>query len=119
MTKVRDEIPEDKLVFWIFDNLTEMSVGVSDDELIMFCRRAFRYHKSKGDLALYIINEQAHTEMFRARLYQLSDVYIRLLGENTSEGIETSIQVMKGIFNFDSKKAKYIIDETGQMQFKD
>ena len=119
MTKFRDEIPEDKLVFWVFDDLTEMSVGVPEDELLRFCRRAFRYHKSKGDLALYMINEQAHSEIFRAKLYQLSDTYIRLLGENTPEGIETSIQVMKSVFNFDSKKAKYIIDEKGQMLIKD
>jgi KaiC/GvpD/RAD55 family RecA-like ATPase len=119
MASVRNGVPEDKLVFWIFDDLTEMGIGLPEEELLIFCRRAFRYHKSKGDLALYMINEKAHSEMFRAKLYKLSDVYIRLLGENKPEGIETRIQVMKGVFNFDSKKTKYIIDEKCQMQLED
>jgi KaiC/GvpD/RAD55 family RecA-like ATPase len=117
MAQVREEILKGKLVFWILNDLTSMSIGVPEDELLKFCRRAFRYHKSLGDLALYIMNEQAHSEMFRAKLYPLSDVYIRLRGENTPGGIETSVQVLKSVFNFNSKNAKYIINEKGRMQF--
>lgn len=115
MTRVRNKIPEDKLVFWIMDDLTEMSVGVPENELIMFCRRAFRYQKWRKDMALYIINEHAHSKIFLAKLHQLSDVYIRFLGKNTPEGIETNIQILKAFLNFDPKKTKYRIDEKSQM----
>ncbi len=117
MTRVRRDILENKSVFWIFYSLTDMSVGISEDDLIKFCRRALRYHKYCGDLALYALTEQAHSERFRAKLYQLSDVFIKFIGEDTPDGIDTSLQVMKGIFNFSSKKTKYLLDEKGRFQF--
>ncbi|WXG42070.1 MAG: hypothetical protein WED07_15125 [Candidatus Freyarchaeum deiterrae] len=117
MTRVRSSIPEDMSAFWIFTDLTDMSIGVSEDEVLKFCRRAFRYHKWCGDMAIYTLNEQAHTERFLAKLYQLSDVFIKFIGEDTREGIDTSIQILKSSFNFNSKKAKYLLDEKGNMQF--
>nr|MDO8080906.1 hypothetical protein [Candidatus Freyarchaeota archaeon] len=117
MTKARNSIPEGKPVFWIFTDLTDMSIGIPEDEVLKFCRRAFRYHKWCGDMAIYTLNEQAHSERFRAKLYHLSDVFIKFLAEDTHEGIDTSIQVIKSSFNFNSKKTKYILDEKAQMQF--
>jgi hypothetical protein len=117
MTGARNDVSEDKSVFWIFNSLTDMNIGVPEDELIKFCRRAFRYHKSKGDLALYLLHDQAHSERFRAKLYQLSDVFIKFIAEDIPKGIDTSIQVLKGPFNFNSKKTKYLLDENGRIQF--
>ncbi len=117
MTKVRNSISEEKSVFWIFSTLTDMSIGLPEDDLVMFCRKAFRYHKHCGDLALYTLTEQAHSKRFQAMLYQLSDVFIKFTGEETQEGIDTSLQILKGIFNFSSKKTRYVIDEKGQIQF--
>nr|MDO8081019.1 hypothetical protein [Candidatus Freyarchaeota archaeon] len=117
MSRVRDSVSKDKSVFWMFSSLTDMSIGVPEDELLKFCRRAFRYHKWCGDLALYTLTEQAHSEMFRAKLYQLSDVFIKFLAEDTREGINTSIQILKSAFNYDSKKSQYILNEKGQIQF--
>lgn len=74
MAQVRENIPGNKKVYWYFRDLTSMSVGVPEDELLRFCWRAFRYHKQKGDLAIYLMNEKAHTDRFFAKLYQLSDV---------------------------------------------
>ncbi len=118
MAKVRNSISEDKSAFWILNSLTEMSIGVpEDDELLKFCRRAFRYHKQKGDLALYILNEEAHSERFRAKLYNLSDVFIKFIAEYTPEGMDTHIQVFKNHFNYNSAKTKYILDKKGKIQF--
>jgi hypothetical protein len=117
MTKVRNSIPEDKSVFWIFTDLTDMSIGILEGEVLKFCRRAFRYHKWCGDMAIYTLNEQAHSERFRAKLYQLSDVFIKFIGEDMREGIETSIQVLKSSFNFNSKKTKYLLNEKSHVRF--
>ncbi|MFB0563635.1 MAG: hypothetical protein ACETWM_20745 [Candidatus Lokiarchaeia archaeon] len=119
MSKVRESIPSDKWVRWAFYNLTNMSIGVPEDELVKFCRRAFRYHKQHGDLAIYLLNEKAHTDMFFAKMYQLSDVFIKLIAEETSTGIESGIQVIKGVFPFQSKKPFFDINENGEIQFKD
>ncbi len=117
MTKVRNSIPEDKSVLWVFISLTDMSVGVPEDELVKFCRRAFRYHKFCRDLAIYLLVEPAHSEMFRAKLYQLADVFIKFLGEEKPEGISTSLQILKGNFNFSSIKTRYQLDEKSHIQF--
>jgi KaiC/GvpD/RAD55 family RecA-like ATPase len=117
MTNVRSNISEEKSVFWLFHSLTDMSIGVPEEEVLKFCRRAFRYHKWCGDLAAYTMNEQAHTEMFRAKFYQLSDVFIKFVGEHTDKGVDTSIQILKGIFNWDPKKSKYLLDEKGYIHF--
>ncbi|MEM3585744.1 MAG: hypothetical protein QXO71_00340 [Candidatus Jordarchaeaceae archaeon] len=118
MTDIRNKIPEDNQVFWVFYSLTEMSIGVPEDELIMFCRRAFRYHKWCKDMALYILNEQAHTEPFLAKLYQLSDVYIKFIAEDTNTGKATIIQILKSPLNYNSTKVKLPMDEKGQIRFK-
>ncbi|MEM2145421.1 MAG: hypothetical protein QW279_08665, partial [Candidatus Jordarchaeaceae archaeon] len=118
MADVRTHIPENKPVFWVFYSLTEMSIGVPEDELIMFCRRAFRYHKSRKDLALYILNEQAHSETFLAKLYQLSDIYIKFIAEDTHSGKATLLQILKSPLNYNSAKVKLPMDEKGQIKFK-
>jgi len=115
MTRVRDSVPKDKDVFWIFYSLTDMNIGLPEDEVLKFCRRAFRYHKWWGDLALYTINERAHTEMFRAKLYQLSDVFINFVSEETRGGMDTSIQILRSPFGYSSKRTRYFLDERGQI----
>ena len=117
MTSVRNSVSDDKSVFWVFHSLTDMSIGVPEDELLKFCRRAFRYHKSKGDLALYTFIKEAHSNIFHAKLYQLSDVFIKFIAENAPQGMRTVIQIIKSTFNYDSKKTKYTLDEKGQIQF--
>ncbi|WXG41990.1 MAG: hypothetical protein WED07_14705 [Candidatus Freyarchaeum deiterrae] len=117
MTKVRDSIPSDKSVLWVFSSLTDMSIGIPEDELLKFCRRAFRYHKKCGDIAIYLMVEQAHSEIFHAKLYILSDVFIKFIVEDVLEGKNTRIQILKSSFNYDSKKTKYILDEKGRIQF--
>ena len=119
MTRARDDVSENKSVFWLFNSLTDMNIGVPEEDLLKFCRRAFRYHKSKGDLALYLLNEQAHSEIFLAKLYQLSDVFIKFIAEDIPRGIDTSIQVLKGPLNFNSIKTKYLLDENGCIKFVD
>lgn len=118
MADVRTHIPENNPVFWVFYSLTEMSIGVPEDELIMFCRRAFRYHKWRKDMALYVLNEQAHSETFLAKLYQLSDIYIKFMAEDTYGGRAASIQVLKSPLNYNSAKVKLPMDEKGQISFK-
>jgi KaiC/GvpD/RAD55 family RecA-like ATPase len=117
IARVRSNISENKSVFWIFHSLTDMGIGVPEDKLLKFCRAAFRYHKQYGDLVLYTLIERAHSERFLAKLYQLSDIFIRLIGEDKPEGIETSLQILKGNFNYSSKKARYQLDEKNQIQF--
>jgi hypothetical protein len=118
MADVRTRIPENKQVFWIFYSLTEMSIGVPEDELIMFCRRAFRYHKWRKDMALYILNEQAHSETFLAKLYQVSDVYIKFMAEDTHSGKNTLIQIIKSPLNYNPAKIKLPLDEKGSTSKK-
>ncbi|MHA1605573.1 MAG: hypothetical protein ACTSWF_13085, partial [Candidatus Freyarchaeota archaeon] len=117
MTMVRDSVPKDKDVFWIFYSLTDMNIRVPEDDVLKFCRRAFRYHKWWGDLALYTINERAHTEMFRAKLYQLSDVFINFISEETQGRMDTSIQILRSLFGYSLKKTRYLLDERGWIQF--
>nr|MDO8080905.1 hypothetical protein [Candidatus Freyarchaeota archaeon] len=117
MTNVRNSIPEDKRVFWAFYSLTEMSIGVPENELVKFCRRAFRYHKWCGDLAFYLLNEKAHTEIFRAKMYPLSDVLIKFIAEDTRDGLDTFIQVLKSPLNYNPIKVKFLLNEKGQMLF--
>ena len=119
MTRVRNNVPKDKSALWIFHSLTGMNIGVPEDELAKFCRRAFRYHKYCGDLAFYVMAEQAHSKRFHALLFQLSDVFIKFMGENTPEGIDTSIQILKGVFRFNSKKTKYTVTEKGEIKFSE
>ncbi|MGQ9721626.1 MAG: hypothetical protein ACUVXA_09935 [Candidatus Jordarchaeum sp.] len=119
MTSVRNAVPEDKSVFWIFYSLTDMSIGISEDELLKFCRRAFSYHKWHGDLALYTLKEQAHSEIFHAKLYQLSDVLIKFIAENMEEGLDTSIQILKSPLYYNPTKTKYRLNEKGHIQFLD
>lgn len=113
MAQVRESLPSDKKVYWYFRDLTSMSIGVPEDELLRFCRRAFRYHKQKGDLAGYAINEKGHTDRFFAKVYQLSDVFIKLIAEEVSEGLDRSVQVIKSVFPFQSKKTFYDIEQSG------
>ncbi|WXG42072.1 MAG: hypothetical protein WED07_15135 [Candidatus Freyarchaeum deiterrae] len=115
MTDVRNSIPENRKVFWAFYSLTEMSIGVHEDELIKFCRRAFRYHKWCGDQALYILNEQAHSEIFLSKLYQLSDVFIKFIAEDTRKGIDTFIQILKSPLKYDQAKVKFLLDRKGRL----
>lgn len=118
MAEIRTRIPENNPVFWVFYSLTEMSIGIPEDELIIFCRRAFRYHKSRKDLALYILNEQAHSETFLAKLYQLSDIYIKFMAEDTHSGKTTLLQILRSPLNYNSAKVILPVDEKGKIYFK-
>lgn len=119
MSSVREKIPKDKRIYWYFPNITNMSIGVPEDDLVKFCRRAFRYHKQQGDPAIYVFNEKAHTDMFFGKLYQLSDVFIKLLAKENSWGLENSIQVMKNMITIQPKKAFYDVNENMEIQFRD
>lgn len=119
MSTVRENVPRDKRVYWNFPNITNMSIGASEDDLLKFCRRAFRYHKQQGDQAIYVFNERAHTSIFFGKLYQLSDVFIKLISDERLWGIENSIQAIKNVWTARAtKKAFYDVKENMEIQFR-
>lgn len=117
MKKVREGLGENRSALWVFDSLTDMSIGVSEQELIKFCRRAFRLHKSYRDPAFYLLNWEAHEKKFRSIINQLADVVIEFRVEEKQDKLKNYLQVIKGVFIIDTKKLYYEVDRNGETIF--
>jgi len=117
MKQVREDLGENKSALWVFDSLTDMSIGVSEEELVKFCRRVFRFHKSFRDIAFYLLNWEAHEKKFRAIMNQLADVVIEFKVEEKQDKLKNYLQVIKGVFLIDTKKLYYEVEGSGETIF--
>ncbi len=106
LKKVREGF-ENKQVVWVFDSLTGLSIGVSEENLAKFCRRIFRLHKSHKDLSFYLLNMNAHSDKFLAIVTQLADIVIHFKIEEKEEKLRNYVQVIKGVFPIDTTKLYY------------
>lgn len=107
MKKIREGIGENRQAIWVFVSLTDLSIGVSEEDLAKFCRRIFRLHKSCKDLAFYLMNMEAHSGKFIAVITQLSDIVIHFKVEEKEDRLKNYLQVIKGVFPIDTKKLYY------------
>jgi len=110
MRSVRESLPLDSWAIWIFGSLTDLSMGVPEEEVARFYRRVIRFHKHYGDLAFYMLNMDAHETKFRAILSQLSDVIIQFKVEEAGEKLRNYMQVIKAQFPIDTTKLYYEIE---------
>jgi KaiC/GvpD/RAD55 family RecA-like ATPase len=115
MRTVRESLPENAWVVWVFFSLTDLSIGVSETEIARFFRRASRLHKQYGDLAFYLLNMDAHNPKFLAIISQLVDVIINFRMEENAEKIRNYTQVIKSPFPIDTKRLYYDIDPNGNI----
>ncbi|MEX2705893.1 MAG: RAD55 family ATPase [Candidatus Freyrarchaeum guaymaensis] len=115
MRTVRKKIPEDLWVIWTFLTLTDLSVGVSEEEISRFIRRALRLHKQYGDIAFYLLNMDAHSKRFLAVINQLMDVVINFKVEEAGEKLRRYIQVIKSPLPNDTTKLYYDVDADGKL----
>ncbi len=115
MRSVREDLPSSSWAIWIFETLTDLSMGIPEEEVARFYRRAIRFHKQYGDLAFYMLNMDAHETKFRAILSQLSDVIIHFKVEETGEKLRNYMQVIKAPFPFDTTKLYYDIESNGNI----
>lgn len=113
MRNVRENLPEDVWVIWVFWSLTDLSIVLSEDEITRFFRRVTRLHKQYNDLAFYLMNIDAHSKKFRAIISQLVDVLIDFKIEETEEKLRNYIQVVKSPFPTDTTKLYFDIDPDG------
>jgi len=112
---IRDELGRKRWVVWIFSSLTDLSIGVPEEEIIRFSRRLFRLHKNYHDLAFYLLNMDAHSKRFLAVITQLMDIVINFKVEETESKLRNYLQVTKGVFLTDSTKLHYEVDERGKL----
>ncbi len=117
MRSVRENLPEDAWVIWVFWSLTDLSIGLSEEEITRFFRRVSRLHKRYNDLAFYLLNMDAHSPKFRALSAQLVDIIIDFKMEETEEKLRNYIQVVKSPLPTDSTKLYYEIDPNGNRIF--
>ncbi|MEM3561963.1 MAG: hypothetical protein QXR19_01920 [Candidatus Jordarchaeaceae archaeon] len=115
MRSVREGLPSGSWAIWIFGTLTDLSMGISEEEVARFYRRVVRFHKQYGDLAFYMLNMDAHETKFRAILSQLSDVVIQFKVEETGEKLRNYMQVIKAPFPVDTTKLYYDIESDGSI----
>jgi KaiC/GvpD/RAD55 family RecA-like ATPase len=113
MRTVRESLPENAWVIWVFFSLTDLSIGVSEPEIAKFFRHASRLHKQYGDPAFYFLNMDAHNPMLLATISQMADFIINLRTEETEEKLRKYIQVIKSPFPIDTKRLYYDIDPDG------
>ncbi|WXG41623.1 MAG: hypothetical protein WED07_12815 [Candidatus Freyarchaeum deiterrae] len=113
MKTVRESLPENAWVVWLFFSLTDLSIGVSEPYITRFFRRVSRLHKQYGDLAFYPLNMDAHSTKFQAMISHMTDVIINFKREDTGEKLKNYIQVIKGPFLINTKRLYYDIDSNG------
>lgn len=114
--KVREGLEKRKVV-WVFNSLTGLSIGVSEEDLAKFCRRVFRLHKNHKDLAFYLLNMEAHSTKFFAIITQLVDIAINFKVEEKEDRLRNYLQVIKGVFPIDTKKLYYETNRDGKAIF--
>ncbi|MHA1754934.1 MAG: RAD55 family ATPase [Candidatus Odinarchaeia archaeon] len=100
MKQVRDLISSDAPVKWVFSNITSLSINLEIQDVVRFCRSAFRFHKQYDDLALYYVNKNAHSNQFLSLIYQLVDVIIELKVKETNNRTVTLLKVVKNAFMY-------------------
>ncbi|MHA1644009.1 MAG: hypothetical protein ACTSV0_03150 [Candidatus Freyarchaeota archaeon] len=72
-----------------------------------------------GDLALYVMAEQAHSKRFHAMLFQLSDVFIKFMGENTPRRNRHQHPNPQRRLQIQLEKTKYTVTEKGEIKFSE
>lgn len=117
MRTVRESLSDNAWVLWIFSSLTDLSIGVPEQEIVRFFRRISRLHKQYGDIAFYLLNMDAHKPQFLAMISQLVDVRINFKIEETEEKLKNYIQVIKNPFPVNTKRLYYDIDPNGEFIF--
>lgn len=117
MRTVREAVSEDTWVFWDFDSLTGLAIGVPEDELTKFFGRVIRLHKKYGDMAFYGINMDAHTPKFLAIITHLVDTVINFKVEETGDKIKNYIQVVKSPLLPDTTKLYFEAHPDGSVIF--
>lgn len=98
MKQVRDSIPSGASVKWVFSNITSMSINLGIQDVIKFCRSAFRLHKQMNDQAIYYVNRGAHLTQFLSLIYQLVDVIVELKNKEVNNRMITFLRVVKNQF---------------------
>ncbi|MEM3586722.1 MAG: hypothetical protein QXO71_05295 [Candidatus Jordarchaeaceae archaeon] len=117
MKSIRESLPEKSWAVWVFDSLTDLSIGVPEHEIVKFFRRASRLHKQYGDLAFYILNIDAHTSQFLAMISQMVDVRINFKVEETENKLKSYMQVVKSPFPIDTRRLYYEIGPNGNLVY--
>nr|MDO8080446.1 ATPase domain-containing protein [Candidatus Freyarchaeota archaeon] len=117
MRTVREGVSKDTWVFWVFDSLTGLAIGISENELAKFFGRVIRLHKKYGDIAFYIVNMEAHTPQFLAIVTHLVDTVINFKVEETEERLKNYIQVVKSPLLIDTTKLYYEVHRDGSVIF--
>ncbi|WEU40312.1 MAG: RAD55 family ATPase [Candidatus Odinarchaeum yellowstonii] len=98
MKKVRESISPDCAVKWVFSNLTSLSINLPVQDVIRFCRAAFRLHKQFNDQAIYYVNRCAHSPEFLSIIYQLVDAVIELRTREMNNRVIRFLRVVKNQF---------------------
>ncbi|MHA1409777.1 MAG: RAD55 family ATPase [Candidatus Odinarchaeia archaeon] len=98
MKRVRESIPENARVRWVFSNITSLSINLEIQDVIKFCRSAFRFHKQMNDQAIYYVNKLAHPREFLSMIYQLVDTIIELKNKEVNNRTVTFLKVIKNSF---------------------
>lgn len=98
MKQVRDSIPSGFKVKWFFSNLTSLSINLPIQDVIRFCRSAFRIHKQFNDQAVYYVNRGAHSSEFLSIIYQLVDAVVELRTREVNNRVLRFLRVVKNQF---------------------
>lgn len=113
MRTVRESLPENAWVVWLFFSLTDLSIGVSEPEIARFFRRVSILHKQYGDLAFYLLNMDAHSPKFLAMIAERVDIIINFRIDETEKKLRNYLQVIKSPFLIDTKRLYYDIEPNG------
>ncbi|WXG41622.1 MAG: hypothetical protein WED07_12810 [Candidatus Freyarchaeum deiterrae] len=117
MRMARESVPEETWVFWDFNSLTDLAIGVPEDELTKFFVRVIRLHKKYGDMAFYFVNMDAHSSKFLATITHLVDTVINFKVEEEGEKIKNYMQVVKSPLLLDTTKLYYEAHPDGSIIF--
>ncbi len=98
MKQVRESIPSGFTVRWVFSNLTSLSINLPVQDIIRFCRSAFRIHKQFNDQAVYYVNRGAHSPEFLSMIYQLVDAVVELRIRELNNRVLRFLRVVKNQF---------------------
>ncbi|MEM2110062.1 MAG: RAD55 family ATPase [Candidatus Odinarchaeota archaeon] len=98
MKQVRESIPHRSVVKWVFSNITSLSINLAVQDIVRFCRSAFRMHKQFNDQAIYYVNRGAHPPEFLSLIYQLVDVVVELRNKEVGNRVMRFLRVVKNQF---------------------
>jgi KaiC/GvpD/RAD55 family RecA-like ATPase len=98
MKQVRESIPQNTRVKWVFSNITSLSINLEIEDVIKFCRSVFRFHKQINDQAVYYVNKKAHSKEFLSIIYQLVDAIVELKNKEIGNRTVNLLKVIKNSF---------------------